>query len=471
MNSAGSSTAATAAPLLSSLVAGGLCVALPLTVTYATVNFGGSLWTGPLIIAALSGLRFAVIVGSRRQRPFEMIFFLFVYIFMGLAPLIQLRTGQKPATTPFLDYTYTETASTIVIVGIAAAAIGTTVAGRHRKSASLEAEFEPRVVNSGRAVIFGVIMLAVTTGYLAIIGLGPLLSDRSSLTQARLSAFGSPSTVTLVAAIVSMGLGASAIAQIHRRRAGEALKQRRPILLLSATLVALLVSVNPVSSPRFVAGTVLFGLATGFGLLSTIKRFRAAALAGIIALALVFPLIDANRGSEVAIGSTNPLETLSESDYDAFNQLINTVEYVDEQGITWGRQAVGVLLFWVPRGLWETKPRDTGVELAEFKGYNFTNLSAPIFSELYINGGWALLASGMAGLGWLVGKLDIRFQRAVAAHRVPGVAMCLVPFYMLIMLRGSLLQSMTYLAVILAAAAFIAPAARGSVSILLQKQR
>ena len=126
--------------------------------------------------------------------------------------------------------------------------------------------------------------------------------------------------------------------------------------------------------------------------------------------------------------------------------------FVQERGTTSGRQALGVALFWVPRAVWPEKPVDTGILLAEYRGYKFTNLSAPLPAEMYINGGWWLMTAGMAVLGASTRRFDRRIVQSFSYAKAPVVLGSILPFYMIIIMRGSLLQAMAYLAAILCAA-------------------
>lgn len=467
-------------PYLGSLLVALLCLVVPIYFLGETRG-GGSYeaWPAALAVAVVAGARYAVVVAGSRIRPFEMSFWLFVYVFLGLAPLVQLRTATLPPTTPIVRHReYDETAMAIVLAGVALTLIGSVIAARRMKTGG-DVKEPARRLSPGRVGILATAVLALAAGYTALVGLGPLFSDRATLNQVRLAALGGDYTnVSLASATVSMGLAVSAIAQVHLRRQRKRDGEPAPLLMLLTTILMLLACVNPISSPRFVVGTVLLGLVAGMGLISTPRRFRTVGVVGIAALVLVFPILDAFRGSDVAyIGSVSPVDTLSESDYDAYNQIVNTVNYVDVNGIAAGRQALGVVLFWVPRAIWAGKPQDTGIELGEFMGYNFTNLSAPLFAEFFINGGWLLLVIGATLTGVVLRRLDVAVGAQIRGWGLPSVALCLLPFYALIILRGSLLQSMLYLAVIVIASWFVyeprptrragraqlRPAAKGSV--------
>lgn len=87
-------------------------------------------------------------------------------------------------------------------------------------------------------------------------------------------------------------------------------------------------------------------------------------------------------------GVTSAFNTLN---YDAFANFMTTIDYVQQEGLTWGHQLLSGIFFFVPRGVWESKPETTGIFIGDYLisdyrfGYN--NLSNPFPSEGYINFG------------------------------------------------------------------------------------
>ena len=298
-------------------------------------------------------------------------------------------------------------------------------------------------------------MVLAALTYVGIVGVGSLLSYRSSLDTA-LMALRDSTAVAVVAAVISVGLLVLFLGQLQVRREQIEQDAKRPSLMLWLTGILLFVIVNPVSNPRYISGTVLLAALAGLGLFSSLRRFRLVAVGAIAVMVFIFPLADAFRWSGQAdLGSGNVSDSLASGDFDAFAQIINTVDYVHANGITWGEQGSGALLFWVPRRLWPDKPIDTGPLVAQFRGYEYTNLSAPLFAELFINGGWAVLVIGMFLLGWWLRRWDDASDLVMRRNGVPSVIATIAPFYMLIMLRGSLLQSMDVLLLILVFGWFI----------------
>jgi hypothetical protein len=114
-----------------------------------------------------------------------------------------------------------------------------------------------------------------------------------------------------------------------------------------------------------------------------------------------------------------------------------------------------VLFFWVPRSIGPDKPIDTGILLANFRGYSFTNLSSPLWAEFAINFGVVCTLLLMIGFGAGVVILDLRLPRAFAVGGTAAIIGAILPAYMIILLRGSLLQASGGLFVMIASMAFL----------------
>ncbi len=102
-----------------------------------------------------------------------------------------------------------------------------------------------------------------------------------------------------------------------------------------------------------------------------------------VAQVTIFPAVDAlGRGDGIV--SFSPLEYLStHGDFDGYQSTINIVAWIDNQGPMLGRQLLSAVLFFVPRSFWSWKSPGTGIEAADFVGYPYINISAPMPGELY----------------------------------------------------------------------------------------
>jgi hypothetical protein len=90
----------------------------------------------------------------------------------------------------------------------------------------------------------------------------------------------------------------------------------------------------------------------------------------------------------------------------------------------------------VPRGLWEDKPRDTGINLAREARFENANLSAPLWIEAYSDGGFLLLFF----VFFIFARVHRRIGNSLASTAPPfGI---IAVFEQLIILRGSLIATM-----------------------------
>lgn len=439
-------------PFLAAFAALFLSAIAPILIEFGTsTDASDGTYVGPLLIAILSGGVYSVILGSPKRRLFSMTFWLFVYVFLGIAPMIQLRLGRDTSTAGNINHDLDWPTTAVVFVGCAAF-LGAWLT--RRRAASLDRKI-PEL--SSRRVNFLTLGAMIVAGYyVSKIGFSNLFISRLSLDYVRAVVWPDRTTASLITGAAQMGLLVSVVAQIHVRKAKKAAGERAGIFLLLLAIVFLFACVNPISSPRYVFGTVLLAVLASSGAFSTLGKFRVAAMGAIFGMVYLFPIADMFRSSLTPnTKSQNPLEAMLSGDFDSWSQVTNSIEYVASYGHTWGSQMLGVVFFWVPRSIWPDKPIDTGSLLADFKRYDFRNLSAPLWGELMVNGGWVALVVGMFLIGVAIRRLDHATELALKSSSAPGVLGSILPFYLLLLLRGSLLQSMAYLSVILVTYVFV----------------
>lgn len=138
-------------------------------------------------------------------------------------------------------------------------------------------------------------------------------------------------------------------------------------------------------------------------------------------------------------------DTYLTGDYDAFSMIMIIRRYVLDNGATLGRQLLGVLLFFVPRKIWPTKPIGTGATvIGPVMSQSFANVSAPLIGEAYVNGG--MLGTIVMGfiVGIMTGSADNKYWKT--KDEFARVRM-IYPFNLLqffFMMRGDLLSSWAY---------------------------
>lgn len=429
------------------------------------------MWSLPVIVVA--GVRFAWLIGTGERRLFEMMYWAFAYAFLGLAPLAQLRMDIFPTTIARMDHTLIAVGSLIAIVGCCAFLLGALAdnamllrgkaAGLAKQARHMSRMF---TIDGTRLLILVAFAVVLNVYYLSKVGWIQFAQsrDESFVVYDAIWKPGTPGAMVRGCSYMALLMAFVALVRFRRelKRANEmgfpasagTLRLNLVLILLIGALLAN--SMNPISNARYLSGTAILGAATALGLAATITRFRVMAVSFLLGLLVIFPLADAFRyGREANFKAANPIEALISPDYDSFGQLVNGYLVAERNGISPGRQMLGVFLFAVPRVFWSDKPVDSGILIANVRGYPFTNLSAPLWIEFYLNGGWVLLVLGMFGLGWWLHRIDTGIERQFNTVGMPALLSCVLPFYMMILLRGSLLQAASYLFFILVFAAFL----------------
>lgn len=132
-------------------------------------------------------------------------------------------------------------------------------------------------------------------------------------------------------------------------------------------------------------------------------------------------------------------------DFDSYSALGTTLQYVQQYGLCWGRQLLGVLLFFIPRSIWPDKPIGTGAMVNRLEGSDFTNFSCPFIAEFYINFGLLGILLAVAILAIVIRKYDVYFWYSSAYSKTKLFlfypSACFLLFFML---RGDLLSSFAY---------------------------
>ena len=101
------------------------------------------------------------------------------------------------------------------------------------------------------------------------------------------------------------------------------------------------------------------------------------------------------------------------------------------------QQVLGPFLFFIPRSIWDSKPRDTGAEIANQLGLSFQNLSAPWVLEAYANVRLLGLIVISIFLGFYLSKYDLESFRNLRGWLLGSILVGVL----FIVLRGSLLQA------------------------------
>lgn len=376
------------------------------------LEIGNVLWTG-LVAAQLVLCAIGVVSSySSGLRPLRLVFFLFTLSWLGVGPLYQLAHRQLAwSDSVLLERTNAVTAALALtlLATLVASVVMWHTSSHHQEQA--QAPQGTGIVPRRWAPWGFLAVMVVLAPYVIATngGLASLFASRGDRT-ANLSAAGvtiQQSGGAQVGLVVILPV-ALAVASTHlfilrirmSRREGAVLGvSLLDALGLAGGLLGMVLFANPISNTRFIS------LAAFGSVAMAVLRPRRAVAGGWLAAALalvtlgVYPLSDL-----LTSGGTgqSALAVFASKDFDGFQQIINTLSYVHAHGYSLGRYSISALLFFVPRSMWSWKATPSAIDVAESRGYWFTNLSMPVHSEMYLEFGLIgmVLFAGLLGYAW-----------------------------------------------------------------------
>ncbi|GAA5033993.1 hypothetical protein ACFQRL_15165 [Microbacterium fluvii] len=430
---------------------GALGIVVPTIVLLNPDSGRSSAWMLTFAILIVASVRLSWLIARGRRRLFEFVFWLFCYVFFGLAPTVQLRADALSTTTAGLDPELDAPTAATAAVGIVGFAVGFWLARRaHGRTTSARFEL---AVSRRRLIVLTVVAVACSTYYVSRLGVGVLFSSRAEFSLVENLLWPDPTTNAMIAAISSFPILIAAHGWWSTAHTDSSRGAARVGAVMTA--IAMLVT-NPISSARYHFGVVWGSFLGPLGAYRTRLRTSLTMVGIVFGLLFVFPIADLFRRLDSVNADRSGFlgEYEGNGDYDAFGQLSNAILYDATMPFRFARQFLGILFFWLPRSIWSDKPTGSGVLLAEFREYSFTNLSAPIWAELLLSFGFIGVVIGSVLLAYLLGRLDSRFMTPEPSP-IAAIAGAVFPFYLLILLRGSLLQATGILVVLILSLLFI----------------
>ncbi|MCD9023653.1 hypothetical protein [Cohnella silvisoli] len=214
-------------------------------------------------------------------------------------------------------------------------------------------------------------------------------------------------------------------------------------LNIGVSSIIFVYQISPFNTNRFYIGLCIIMIVYLF----FHKKVSPSKFVGVIfvGLLVIFPLLNNFRNGlkEVEIPSLYHLmlDQLTELHFDAYSNLIATFHYVEANGLAYGYQMLGVLLFFVPRNIWPGKPLSSGEAVGDFIStrfeMDFSNISNPIPSEFFINFGWFGVILGAFLVARMVNKLESDTLMNRYTH-------ALIAGYLFIIYRGDLMNAFAY---------------------------
>lgn len=140
-------------------------------------------------------------------------------------------------------------------------------------------------------------------------------------------------------------------------------------------------------------------------------------------------------------GFTLSLVDFNFVDFDAYQMLMASINYVERVDIMYGQNILTAVLCFIPRSIWTGKLDPSGQIVAEYWGTWFTNLSCPLPAECFLAFGYVGVIAGAFIIGFLFKKVD-GFDYSNSYFK-KGL-FCMLSGLLVYILRGALLPVTSY---------------------------
>lgn len=384
--------------------------------------------------------------------PFSLnkVFNIFCLFFMGATPLLQYLSGKFPF--PWMrnsgnEYSFA-ICNTIIILGmILYHFIYQNRLGKDNLTNSVEGEMK---INLNRFKLPGMVFFFIVILIQYFIS-GNLWSRSAAEDNIVIQ----NSSLNLLADKTLKGIVLYyCLATIYLYRAGKINSAYLlPILSLS------LITNFPAAVPRYWIATLYLGIILSWYKAFFVRRKQLFNLLITGGLLIIFPLFNLTRMkknvAEQVFSSwesgRNGFYSLFENafcgqDFDAYSSFRNTIIYVQQHGLSFGKQLSTTCLFFIPRTLWPGKTIGSGAIVNLPKpGSDFTNYSSPLIAEGYIDFGIIGSLAFIALFAFLSGRYDRLYWKS-GQKNLPSL---LYPSFIgmsFFILRGDLLSSFAYTA-------------------------
>jgi len=380
------------------------------------------------VIAIIS----CVCLFSYKNRPFSLykVFYIFILFFFCLAPIIQYKDGFAMLGTVFSVNQYREASFYVLLIIVLYNFL-------YRKFCSNRVNYTIKTcsynLTTFKLILLLSISLSVMFYYLyynnfnlmSLLFRGGEFVDRIQISQVTFlltSYFLRP--ITLIIFLMSCQMRATKVW----------------VFIFG---ILFLVSSPPTGMARFSAAALYIPVLLYF--FSFFRRKNVFVVLMFFGLLVVFPLLGnlRNFGKEEFQFSVM-FEQFKSLNFDSFSMLMRVL---DADIVTWGKQLFGVLLFWIPRSLWPSKPIGSGSFIANENNLSFSNISMPYFGEAYINGGIIGIVLFLIFIAWFTAKEDNKYWIYISRNEndINQIKYFLILGLLMFILRGDLLSSFAYL--------------------------
>ena len=177
--------------------------------------------------------------------------------------------------------------------------------------------------------------------------------------------------------------------------------------------------------------------------LSRIKIKSLLPLGLLIGFSIIFPAFNFFKTHTIYEISefTFSYEGFNTVDFDAYQMLMESINYVEFEGFLNFKNIITSFLFFVPRGIWSGKLEHSGVLISSYYGAYFTNLSCPYIAEFYLAFGFFGVIIGSGFLGYIIKVLDNwLFSKNMIKISISSIVLGMFIY----LLRGAMLPTLAY---------------------------
>lgn len=402
------------------------------------------------LVTQYAALRLALLAARGEPRFTAITFFIFVYVWVGMAASAELAARHFPWIAVHRPDQATK-ATVLIVVAILSYELGRVLA--RRKPPQPRPQRLEFVVS--RPMVYAVCVAApilFSIGVLMIGSLSVLVGTRGmfEFTTGHMEKMLKLIAIFLVRSPPFVGFVLAAYYSLSQWRTMDRGSKRSMVFCMLG-----MAALNGVANFPGTLNRAWLSAVVLTPLFALIPWRRWLAPAWIMALTLsaivVFPYMDAFRnaatfeeGLDTLVVPNNVVEPmLYKGDYDVFQQTINSVVYVERYGILWGHNLLSAVLFWVPRSIWPGKSGGTGVDVNFPLGYAFYNLSVPLWMEAYVGFSWIGVLGIMGWYGYGSARAEAAYMRRQRDGSVADMTGLLLPFwggYQFFIMRGDLIN-------------------------------
>jgi len=433
---------------------------VPITFVY---NFGAYDFSIGVLLAYTiifySGLRLSMFAMYGEKRLITMTFYIYVYVFLGFAPFLQSISKDSSLKASCSSENFLM-AYLFIFVGLFFYEIGKVITPYKTKAFIKYARTLAvyRIADPRRILYFSIVagtIAIILTIYLGGTNILFLSRYETFLAFREVSATEKTAYSMIIATLLRVPVFVAffslwILLWNDKKSDHPYLSVNYKVAFFVLLLINLIVN-NPISLARYWFGTIIFSLAFTMFRWHKIFSFTIWSIGMIMLIIVVFPFADMFRyTTEVDIyhlqySASITKVFLYKADFDSFKQIVNSAIFVENKGLTFGRQFLGTLLFWFPRSIWTTKPLASGVLVAGHMGYVYTNLSMPLWGEAYIDGGLIGIMLCFTIYGFLTHVIEeIYLTESSPYLSFQDLFVPCFAAYQIFMLRGSLMPCFAY---------------------------